>query len=95
LDSNAEDTKVNLILACAKYCEAMQLLMLHRILTDDEQEQFQDLIDVFFQIWVDLFSMEAWFRPYIVFPTIIQVLVHLLSVRMGAYEQYMHRLHSP
>ena len=37
----------------------MQLLMLHRILTDDEQQQFQDLIDDFFEIWVDLFSTEG------------------------------------
>jgi len=58
-NSAAEDTTMNLTLACVKYCEAMQLLMLHRILTDDEQQQFQDLIDNFFQIWVDLFSTEG------------------------------------
>jgi hypothetical protein len=56
-DDNERRNK--LILACSKYSDAMQLLTLHRILTDEEQNTFQDLIDDFFQIWVDLFSTEG------------------------------------
>ena len=58
--SNADDDYKNkLKLACSKYLQAIELLTAHRILSDDEQETFQDLIDDFFQIWIDLFSTEG------------------------------------
>ncbi len=45
-DDNGRRNK--LVLACSKYSEAMDLLTLHRILTEEEQDAFQDLIDDFF-----------------------------------------------
>jgi hypothetical protein len=58
--SNDNDEKKNkLILACSKYCKAIELLTLYRMLTECEQEEFQDLIDDFFEIWVELFSNEG------------------------------------
>jgi hypothetical protein len=48
--------RATLILACSKYQEAISLLTLHRILDDEEQEHFQDLIDDFFELWVSLFG---------------------------------------
>jgi len=40
-----------LILATTKYREALKLLLLHHELSDDEIENFQDLIDDFFEKW--------------------------------------------
>jgi hypothetical protein len=57
--SNNNEKKNKLILACSKYCRAIKLLTLHRILTACEQEEFQDLVDDFFEIWVELFSTEG------------------------------------
>jgi hypothetical protein len=48
-----------LILATMKYKEALKLLLLHRDLSDDEIEDFQDLIDDFFEIWVGIFGDEG------------------------------------
>ncbi len=45
-----------LLLACSNYQAAMNLLTVHRILDDEEQEEFQDLIDDFFDAWVGLFG---------------------------------------
>jgi hypothetical protein len=56
-DNNEKKTK--LILACNKYCRAIKLLTLHRVLTECEQEEFQTLIDDFYEIWVELFSTEG------------------------------------
>jgi hypothetical protein len=58
--SNGTDEEKNkLNLACTKYLQAIQLLSARRTLTDEEQDMFQDLIDDFFEIWVDLFSTEG------------------------------------
>jgi hypothetical protein len=59
------------------------LLTLHRMLTDEEQEAFQELIDDFFEIWVDLFSTEG-----------ITNYIHLLGSGHILYEQHMHRLYT-
>jgi hypothetical protein len=45
-----------LLLAFSKYQAAMNLLTVHRLLDDEEQEEFQGLIDDFFDIWVGLFG---------------------------------------
>ncbi len=50
------DLRDQLLLACSKYQDAIRLLTVHRILDDEEQELFQDLIDDFFEIWVSLFG---------------------------------------
>jgi hypothetical protein len=50
------DLRDRLLLACSKYQDAIHLLTVHRILDDEEQELFQDLIDDFFEIWVSLFG---------------------------------------
>jgi len=57
-NGNNED-KTKLILACSKYSQAIELLTAHRILTDEELDMFQELIDDFFQIWIELFSTEG------------------------------------
>jgi len=53
------EDKTKLILACSKYSQAIELLTAHRILTDEEMDMFQDLIDDFFLIWIELFSTEG------------------------------------
>ncbi len=45
--SEQQDLSTKLILACSKYQAAMNLLTVHRILDDDEVEEFQELIDDF------------------------------------------------
>jgi hypothetical protein len=46
----------DLIRACLKYKSAIHLMTVHRILDDEEQERFQDLIDDYFKIWVAVFG---------------------------------------
>ena len=46
-----ETYRGRLILATMKYREALKLLLLHHELSDDEIENFQDLIDDFFEKW--------------------------------------------
>jgi hypothetical protein len=53
------ELKAKLILACSKYSEAITILTAHRALTEDEMEQFQDLIDDFFETWVELFGNDG------------------------------------
>jgi hypothetical protein len=36
-----------------------KILTTHRALTEDEMEEFQDLVDDFFEIWVELFGMDG------------------------------------
>ena len=45
-----------IIIATSKYKEAMELLTLHCELSEDEIENFQSLIDDFFEIWVGIFG---------------------------------------
>jgi len=42
-----------------KYSEAMTILTLHRKLTDDEMDLFQDLVDDFFETWLELFGNDG------------------------------------
>lgn len=49
----------NLILATSIYREALELLMLHREPSDEEIENFQSLVDDFFEIWVGMFGSEG------------------------------------
>jgi len=49
----------SLIIALSKYKEAMGLLTQHRELTEEETDHFQDLIDDFFEAWVDIFGDEG------------------------------------
>jgi hypothetical protein len=41
--------------ACSRYTEAMEILTMHRALADEEIEDFQSLIDDFFETWIKLF----------------------------------------
>lgn len=59
IPENEQDFKAKLIVACSKYSEAMKLLTLHRALTNDEMDIFQDLVDDFFEIWVELFGNDG------------------------------------
>jgi hypothetical protein len=47
------------IAAVTSYTEAMCLLTKHRNLTNAEKESFQDLIDDFYEQWIDLFGEEG------------------------------------
>ncbi len=48
--------KAKLIFACLNYSEAMKILTTHRALTDEEILCFQDLVDDFFEAWIELFG---------------------------------------
>jgi hypothetical protein len=51
--------RAQLIIALTNYKSAMKLLTLHRELTDEEINQFQDLVDDFFATWIDVFGEEG------------------------------------
>ncbi len=53
------DRHQKLILAVSKYGKGRKILTLHRGLDDEEKELFQDHIDDFFELWVDLFGEEG------------------------------------
>ena len=53
------DFKAKVISAITSYREAMKLLTLHRNLNEDEVEEFQDHIDDFYELWIDLFGEEG------------------------------------
>jgi len=59
IPDNEREFKDKLAQACSKYAEAMKILTTHRAVTDDEMEEFQDLIDDFFEIWVELFGTDG------------------------------------
>jgi hypothetical protein len=48
-----------LIISLQHFTSAMEILILHRKLTEDEINSFQDHIDDFFEIWVELFGEEG------------------------------------
>lgn len=58
MDDNSTTTS-KLIVALQHYASAMDLLLLHRDLDDDEEELFQDYIDDFFEIWFDVFGIDG------------------------------------
>jgi hypothetical protein len=45
--------------ALSKYKAAINLITKHRELSEEEQEEFQDLIDDFYQTWIDVFGEEG------------------------------------
>ena len=51
-----DERRRKLILAVSKYGQGMKILTLHRALDDEEKELFQDNMDDFFELWVDLFG---------------------------------------
>lgn len=53
------NTRHQLVVACSKYKEAIKFLTQHCILSNEEQLKFQDLIDDFIYIWIDLYSTEG------------------------------------
>jgi hypothetical protein len=53
---STDDMKTKLTLAIAKYREGMAILMLHQALLQEETGKFQDLMDDFFQLWIELFA---------------------------------------
>jgi hypothetical protein len=56
----SNDRKKNqLVLAVAKYTQGMSVLTIHQKLLLEEKEMFQDLMDEFFQLWVELFADEG------------------------------------
>jgi hypothetical protein len=46
----------SLITAVSKYKVAMELLTVHHELVDEETNQFQDLCDDFFTMWIEIFG---------------------------------------
>ena len=53
---STDDMKTKLTSAIAKYTEGMAILMLHQALLQEETEKFQDLMDDFFELWIELFA---------------------------------------
>jgi hypothetical protein len=56
---NERGFKDKMMFACSRYTEAMEILTMHHALTDKEIEDFQSLIDDFFEIWIELFGIEG------------------------------------
>ena len=54
-----DEFKLRLLTALTCYKQAISLLTMHRYLNSDEKDSFQDLIDDFFEIWVELFGEEG------------------------------------
>jgi len=52
-------TKSKLIIAITNYRKAMELLTVHRELDEEEIEQFQDYVDDFYEIWIEVFGDEG------------------------------------
>jgi hypothetical protein len=56
---NGDPDTSTLINALSKYKSAMELLTVHCELTEQENEQFQELIDDFFELWIIVFGDEG------------------------------------
>jgi len=56
---NNNNTRSKLILALAKYRDGMRILTAHRSLDQEEKLLFQDCMDDFFELWVELFGVEG------------------------------------
>jgi hypothetical protein len=52
-------TRAKLLVALQFFCSAMQILVQHRKLTEDEIEIFQANMDDFHEIWVELFARDG------------------------------------
>ena len=52
-------TRADLIKALQYYANTMELLILHLALGEDEKNLFQDYIDGFFEMWVDIFGIDG------------------------------------
>jgi hypothetical protein len=59
IPDSEEAFKAKLILACSNYSEAMKILTTHHALTEEEILHFQDLVDDFFEAWIDLFGNDG------------------------------------
>jgi hypothetical protein len=59
IPSNEVHITNKLVLALSKYCCAISILNKHYKLSDDEMDEFQDTIDDFFALWVDVFGMDS------------------------------------
>jgi hypothetical protein len=56
LDDSVRST---LIVSLQHYIQAMELLLLHRVLDDNEKDLFQDHIDDFFELWIQIFGVHG------------------------------------
>ncbi len=56
LDDTVRST---LIVSLQHYVQAMELSLLHCVLDDDEKELFQDHIDDFFELWIQIFGVHG------------------------------------
>jgi hypothetical protein len=54
-----QDFRAKVISAVSAYKEAISLLTMHRNLSAEEKELFQDKIDEFYEQWIDLFGEEG------------------------------------
>jgi hypothetical protein len=54
-----ESDRVTLVIALRKYRDTMALLTVHRELTEKEVDMFQDLVDDFFEKWLQIFGHEG------------------------------------
>jgi hypothetical protein len=54
-----EALQIDLGRAISLYTEGMSLITLHRNLSDEEKEHFQDLLDEFFNSWIELFGVDG------------------------------------
>jgi hypothetical protein len=78
--NESEEMKAKLMFGCECYLSAMALLTSHRILSLEEQEHFQDWIDYFVEIWIDLFAEEG-----------ITNYIHLLAA--GHIRYFLNKYH--
>jgi hypothetical protein len=54
-----ESTRSKIIIALQHYANAMELLLLHRALDEEEKDLFQDNIDDFFELWLEVFGAQG------------------------------------
>ena len=54
-----EEIRSKLIVGLSSYVNALELLLLHRALDEEEMEQFQDYIDDFFEVWLEIFGIDG------------------------------------
>jgi hypothetical protein len=48
-----------IVVALQHYCNVMEVLLLHRNLEAEEKELFQDNIDDFFELWLEIFGLDG------------------------------------
>jgi hypothetical protein len=65
LPNELEEMRAKLLFACECYLSAMYILTSHKMLSDEEIEHFQDLIDDFVEVWIDLFADKGIISNYV------------------------------